>query len=302
MAANEYKKIDAGYILWKIFTYAFLIIFSLFMILPFYFMIVTSFLPNDVYILGVNLFPMFSQLSFENYMLVFQVGQHNSQGFIVYFVNTFIVAIVSTSVTVITTLLAAFAFARLNFRGKNFLFMLILATMMIPGEMMVITNFKTADSFGWMNTFSSLILVHGVAVFYIFYLRQTFQQIPNELYLASKVDGYSDVQYFKKIMVPLASPTVVTIIILSVMGAWNSFIWPTLVASDVNSILYQFGINWSMKLVSNGLMAMFTGPDFAGNVPARLAGSMVTTIPLLIIFCCFRKKIMTGVSRSGIKG
>jgi len=306
---NEYKANNTGRIIWKVIAYLLLTLFALFMLFPFYFMILTSFVDNvdfqkqatEGHIIIV---PQADWLTIQNYLLTFQAGQNtpgSHSGFGIYFLNTFIVAIVSTFVTVVTTLFAAFAFSRLEFKGKNLLFMLILATMMVPGEMMVLTNYQTTASFGWLNTFSALILVHGVAVFYIFYLRQTFQQIPNELYLASKVDGYTDTQYFWKIMVPLAAPTVITITILSVMGAWNSFIWPTLVASGENLFFKAMGINWNMKLVSNGIMSMFA-TEFSDNIPGRLAGSVLTTLPLLVIFAIFRKRIMTGVSRSGIKG
>lgn len=312
---NEYKTNKVGRVIGKIITYLLLIVFALFMLLPFYYMIITSFVKTTDYEAAARageilLFPNFNMLTIDHYKTVFGLVGYAADhkpanapivGFGLYFINTLIVAVVSTTITLFTTLLASFAFARLEFKGKNALFSLILATMMVPGEMMILTNFQTQASFGWMNSFSSLILVHGVAVFYIFQLRQTFQQIPNELYLASKVDGYTDMQYFRKIMVPLASSTVTMIAILSLMGAWNSYIWPTLVATGPNVLLNQFGINWNMRLVSNGLMSMFSS-EFADNVPGRLAGSMVVTIPLIIVFAIFRKKIMTGVSRSGIKG
>lgn len=193
--------------------------------------------------------------------------------------------------------MAAFAFARLNFKGKDALFALLLATMMIPGEMMVITNFMTVNQLDWTNTFAALILVHGVSVFYIFYLRQTFQQIPNELYLAAKVDGVGDIGYLWKVMIPIAMPTITTIIILSMMGAWNSFIWPNLVADGY----WKYNENHSMMLVSNGLRAMFA-QNAAKFDAIKIAGSMVISIPLFIVFILFRKYIMRGVSRSGIKG
>ena len=309
--SRELKSNSAGRIIWKIIAYILLSLFAFFMLFPFYYMIVTSLVDvkpfNEAQAAGtIMLFPTSDAFTFKNYASVFSMAGQSGQmgGFVVYFLNTLFVALVSTTVTIVTTLLAAFAFARLNFRGKNLLFMVILATMMVPGEMMVITNYQSTAAFGWLNSFSALIFVHGIAVFYIFYLRQTFQQIPNELYLASKVDGYSDFQYFMKVMVPLASPTIITIVILSVMGAWNSFIWPQLVAPGYNPVLYGLSdgkIKWTMKLVTNGVMAMFAS-EFSDNIPARLAASLVTTIPLFIIFACFRKKIMTGVSRSGIKG
>ena len=305
-ASSELRANSVGRIIWKIIAYILLTIFAFIMVFPFYFMIITSVLTQDAFDGAAAhtpiLIPAIEQMTFDHYYKTFTMMTDGGGSFITYFVNTLVVAGVSTLVTVVTTLLAAFAFARLNFKGKDLLFMVILATMMVPGEMMVITNYQSTAGFGWLNTFSALILVHGVAVFYIFYLRQTFQQIPNELYLASKVDGYSDFQYFRKVMVPLASPTIITIVILSVMGAWNSFIWPQLVASGTHPVLNNlFGVKWSMRLITNGVMSVFA-TEFNENIPGRLAASLVTTIPLFIVFAFFRKKIMTGVSRSGIKG
>lgn len=309
LSSSELKSNNAGRIILKIVIYIFLTLVALIMIVPFYYMVITSFTLRSAFDDAkashealAMLFPL--SLTFDNYVQVFQVGAGSGaamSGFAGFFINTLVVAIISVAVTLITTIFASFAFARLQFKGKNLLFMVILATMMVPGEMMILTNYQTAKSFGWENTFSSLILVHGVAVFYIFYLRQTFQQIPNELYLAAKVDGYSDMQYFRKVMLPLASPTIITILILSMMGTWNSYMWPSLMASGRNTVLAAMGIQWDMRLVSNGLMSLFSG-EFGDNIPARLAGTMIVTLPLLIVFACFRKKIMTGVSRSGIKG
>ena len=168
---------------------------------------------------------------------------------------------------------------------------------MIPGEMMMITNFQTTMALNWKDTFAALILVHGVSVFYIFYLRQTFQQIPNELFLAAKVDGYGHFAYLWRCMIPIAMPTIVTIMILSLMGAWNAYIWPQLVASGTNPV---FGND--MHLVSNGLMSKFQSSEFSSDDPAKITGSLFATIPLFIFFLVFRKYIMRGVSRSGIKG
>ena len=287
----------------KFFCYLFLTVFALFMLAPFVMMIAGSFI-------NYNSFHEFSlsadfeylgfggnNWGFENYKEIFGM----SSDFPTYFLNTFIVAIGSTTVTVVTAVLAGFAFARLEFKGKEALFALLLATMMIPGEMMVITNIMTVDELEWRNTFAALILVHGVSVFYVFYLRQTFQQIPNELYLAAKVDGVSDIGYLLKVMVPIAMPTITTIIILSMMGAWNSYVWPNLVARGNWAIGNS---NHSMKLVSNGLRDTFAVNDNgdSNKEAVKIAGSMVISAPLFIVFICFRKYIMRGVSRSGIKG
>ena len=164
---------------------------------------------------------------------------------------------------------------------------------------MVITNYQTVQALNWANTFASLIFVHGVSVFYIFYLRQTFSSIPNELFLAAKVDGYGHFRYLFRVMIPIAMPTIMTIAILSLMGAWNAYIWPNLVASGTNPIIK----NWSMLLVSNGLMSLFTNSETGvSEDTVRIAGSVIVTAPLFVFFLIFRKYIMRGVSRSGIKG
>ena len=282
----------------KTLVYLFLTIFALFMVIPFVVMVLGSFIDAKSFDKFENTanfaYLGFANWTFGNYQTIFT---YDSGRFPVFFLNTFIVAVGSTTVTVVTAVLAAFAFARLNFKGKDALFALLLATMMIPGEMMVITNFMTVNQLDWTNTFAALILVHGVSVFYIFYLRQTFQQIPNELYLAAKVDGVGDIGYLWKVMIPIAMPTITTIIILSMMGAWNSFIWPNLVADGY----WKYNENHSMMLVSNGLRAMFA-QNAAKFDAIKIAGSMVISIPLFIVFILFRKYIMRGVSRSGIKG
>jgi len=293
----------------KIFVYLFLTAFALFLLAPFVLMVTGSFV-NYKNFENFKNFADFKELGFQNwgftnYKEVFNDTYVNNMGqtmkksgnnFGVFFLNTFIVAIGSTTVTVVTAVLAAFAFARLQFKGKEALFALLLGTMMIPGEMMVITNYMTVRIIQWDNTFAALILVHGVSVFYVFYLRQTFQQIPNELYLAAKVDGVSDLGYMFKVMIPIAMPTITTIIILSMMGAWNSFVWPNLVAKGN----WRLNEKHSMMLVSNGLRALFSQGQTQDAI--KLAGSMVISIPLFIVFVCFRKYIMRGVSRSGIKG
>lgn len=297
----------------KVFLYLFITIFALFMLTPFLFMIFASLVDATAFE-QFTLFADFSKLGFENwtfsnYQAIFAKTYINNLGkevarssFAQYFLNTIIVAVSSTAVTVVTAVLAAFAFARLEFKGKNLLFVLLLATMMIPGEMMVITNYQTTIQLDWKFTFSALIFVHGVSVFYIYYLRQTFQQIPNELYLAAKVDGVTDIGYLFKVMIPIAMPTIMTILILSLMGSWNSFIWPNLVANG--NWLQGKGVktNYDMRLVSNGLMSLFSSDIAKGQDAIKIAGSMVVTAPLFVFFIVFRKYIMRGVSRSGIKG
>lgn len=207
------------------------------------------------------------------------------------FMNTLFVGVVSTLLSVIITVLSAFAFARLEFKGKDTLFAALLATMMIPGELFTITNYMTVNRLGWMNSFTALIVPFLVSVFYIYLLRQNFQQIPNELYLAAKVDGTSDLKYLWKVMVPLALPTLISITILKMMGAWNTYIWPKLVANDE-----------AHRLITNGLRNAFTTVDGQTNFPVQMAAVAIVSAPLFMVFLFLRKYIMAGVSRSGIKG
>lgn len=301
-SARQARMYKTKKILANILVYGFLTVVGLFILLPFYYMIITSFKSTQAFeaeeISGkLTLYLNATNFSFEQFGKVMR----GSLSFGIFYINTVYVAVISTIFTLTTTVLAAFAFARVEFKGKEALFMVLLATMMIPGEMMMITNYQTTVQLDWQNTFAALIFVHGVSVFYIFYLRQTFQQIPNELFLAAKVDGYGHFQYLWKCMIPIASPTIITIAILSLMGAWNAYIWPTLIASGKNTVLESMGIEHSMLLVSNGLMSKFTS-EFTNDTPARVTGSLFATVPLFIFFLIFRKSIMKGVSRSGIKG
>ena len=191
----------------------------------------------------------------------------------------------------IITVLSAFAFARLEFKGKDAMFAALLATMMIPGELFTITNYITVTNLGWLNSFTALIVPFLVSVFYIYLLRQNFLQIPNELYLAAKVDGTSDIKYLWKVMVPLALPTLISITILKMMGAWNSYIWPKLVANDD-----------AHQLITNGLRNAFTDTSGQVNFPVQMAAVAIVSAPLFLVFVFLRKYIMAGVSRSGIKG
>ena len=207
------------------------------------------------------------------------------------FLNTMYVGLVSTILSLIITVLTAFAFARLEFKGKNTLFALLLATMMIPGELFTITNYITVNRLGWMHTFTALIVPFLVSVFYIFLLRQNFMQIPNELYLAAKVDGTTDLKYLWKVMVPLSLPTLISITILKMMGAWNSYMWPKLVANDA-----------AHSMITNGLRNAFTDTTGDVNYPVQMAAVAIVSAPLFLVFIFLRKYIMAGVSRSGIKG
>ena len=207
------------------------------------------------------------------------------------FLNTAYVGVVSTILSLVITVLSAFAFARLEFKGKDLMFGALLGTMMIPGELFTITNYITVNNLGWMNTFYALIIPFLVSVFYIYLLRQNFLQIPNELYLAAKVDGCSDLKYLWKVMVPLAMPTLISITILKMMGAWNSYIWPKLVANDT-----------AHTLITNGLRNAFTSTSGQTNYPVQMAAVALVSAPLFLVFIFLRKYIMAGVSRSGIKG
>ena len=289
--------------IWLTLVYAFLVFMSVVIVIPFYWMIITSLKSVNEIRNQVTYFP--ETVVWQNYVILFkgaQVGEFfdNTQiispfEFWVYLRNTLIVGTLSTLGTIVTTILAAFAFARLQFKGRDFLFTLLLATMMIPGEMMVITNYLTVANLGWLDTdvgvFTSMIIPFVVSVFYIYLLRQNFKQIPNELYYAAKVDGKTDWTYLWKVMVPLASPTLITIFILKLMGAWNSYVWPNLVANDEH-----------LRLITNGLRNYSPNPDGQPNQALQMAATVIVTTPLLLLFIFFRKYIMRGVGRAGLKG
>ena len=208
-----------------------------------------------------------------------------------YFINTVIFTVVTTAVMLVVTILAAFAFSRLDFKGKNIVFTLFLALMMIPAELVVITNYVTITNMDLRNTFTGLILPSVTSVFYIYLLKENFSQIPDELYYAAKVDGTSDFRYLTKVMVPICKPTVVTITILKVIECWNSYVWPRLVTDDK-----------AYFLVSNGIQEIRENGFGRDNIPAMMAAVVVISIPLIVLFLIFRRKIMAGVSRGGMKG
>ena len=269
----------------KFFLYAFLIAMAVIVLFPFYWMIISSLKSLEEYRLNVpTFFP--KKILFSNYAEAFTTA---SLGRLFY--NTMIVGVVSTLLSLVITVLSAFAFARLEFKGRDAMFGALLATMMIPGELFTITNYSTVTSFGWMNTYTVLIVPFLVSVFYIYLLRQNFMQIPNELYLAAKVDGCGDLKYLWKVMVPLAMPTLISITILKMMGAWNSYIWPRLVANDE-----------AHQMITNGLRNAFTASTGDVNYPVQMAAVAIVSAPLFLVFVFLRKYIMAGVSRSGIKG
>lgn len=267
------------------FVYLFLILMAAIVLFPFYWMIISSMKSLDEYRLSTPTFwPRVLMLS--NYVSAFTTANLGRL-----FMNTMIVGLVSTLLSLVITILTAFAFARLEFKGKELLFAALLATMMIPGELFTITNYGTITTFGWKNTYTVLIVPFLVSVFYIYLLRQSFLQIPNELYLAAKVDGTKDFKYLWKVMVPLSLPTLISITILKMMGAWNSYIWPRLVANDD-----------AHRLITNGLRSAFTDTTGDVNYPVQMAAVALVSLPLFLVFVFLRKYIMTGVSRSGIKG
>lgn len=267
------------------FRYLFLFIIAFVVLFPFYWMIISSLKSLPEYKLSVPTFWPQNVL-WSNYAEAFTAANLG-----VLFKNTLIVGVVSTILSLVITILTAFVFARLEFRGKNVLFAGLLATMMIPGELFTITNYETVFNLGWMNTYTVLIVPFLVSVFYVYLLRQNFMQIPNELYLAAKVDGTSDLKYLWKVMIPLALPTIISITILKMMGAWNSYMWPRLVANDE-----------AHRLITNGLRNAFTNASGETNFPVQMAAVALVSIPLFLVFIFFRKYIMKGVSRSGIKG
>ena len=266
-------------------VYGFLLAMALIVLFPFYWMIASSLKSLTEYRMSVPTFIPKSWM-FSNYVTAFTSASLGKL-----FANTLYVGVVSTILSLIITVLSAFAFARLEFKGKDAMFAALLATMMIPGELFTITNYSTVTQLNWMNTFTALIIPFLVSVFYIYLLRQNFMQIPNELYLAAKVDGTSDLKYLWKVMVPLSLPTLISITILKMMGAWNSYIWPRLVANDE-----------AHRMITNGLRNAFTDTTGDVNYPVQMAAVAIVSAPLFLVFIFLRKYIMAGVSRSGIKG
>ena len=277
------SRVIAGIV--KVFTYVFLVIMAVIVLFPFYWMIISSLKTLEEYRLSVPTFWPRS-IMWSNYSDAFTTANLGQL-----FLNTMYVGIISTLLSLVITVLSAFAFGRLEFKGKDTLFGALLATMMIPGELFTITNYATVTQLGWMNTYTVLIVPFLVSVFYIYLLRQNFMQIPNELYLAAKVDGTSDLKYLWKVMVPLALPTLISITILKMMGAWNSYVWPRLVANDE-----------AHRLITNGLRNAFTDTTGDVNYPVQMAAVAIVSAPLFLVFIFLRKYIMSGVSRSGIKG
>ena len=270
----------------KILVYAGLIIWALIVLFPFYWMLLTSVKSYSSY--NAEFVPQLFTLSptLQNYLDAFtQVPLAD------YFLNTVIFTLATTAIMLVVTVLAAFGFSRLNFRGRDLAFTLFLALMMIPGELVVITNFVTITEMDLRNTFMGLILPSVTSVFYIYLLKENFSQIPDELYYAAKVDGTSDFRYLCKVLIPICRPTIITITILKVIECWNSYVWPRLITDDPN-----------YYLVSNGIQFIRENGFGRENIPAMMAAVVVISLPLILLFLIFRRKIMAGVARGGTKG
>ena len=280
------RSLKAGKTVGRVIVYALLTLWAVMVLLPFYWMLLTSIKSYGAY--NSEYIPKFFTLSptLENYVSAFTAVPLGS-----YLVNTLVFTVSTTAVMLIVTVFASFAFARLNFRGKNAAFMFLLALMMIPNELVIVTNFVTITNLDMRNTFMGLILPSATSVFYIYLLKENLAQIPNELYYAAKVDGTSDLKYLFKVMIPICRPTIVTIVILKIIECWNSYVWPRLITDDA-----------AYFLVSNGIQEIRENGFGRENIPAMMAAVVVISIPLIVLFLCFRNKVMEGVSHGGTKG
>ena len=275
-----------GEIAKKSLLYLFLSLWAVVVLFPFYWMILSSFKSYGAY--NSEYVPKFFTTSptLENYVQAFTAVPLAK-----YFLNTLIFTLFTTGLMMVVITLAAYAFARLEFKGRNLTFALFLALMMIPNELVVITNFVTITNWGMRNTFLGLILPSVTSVFYIYLLKENFAQVPGELYYAAKVDATSDLKYLWKVMIPLCKPTIVTIVILKVFECWNSYVWPRLITDDP-----------AYFLVSNGIQEIRENGFGRENIPAMMAAVVVISVPLIVLFLVFHKKIMEGVARGGTKG
>ncbi len=267
-------------------NYLGLSVWAVLVLFPFYWMVLTSLKSYGSY--NSERVPQFFTLSptLENYKEAFIAVPLGG-----YLLNTLIFSVLTTGAMVAVSTLAAYAFARLNFRGKNLLFALFLSMMMIPSELVVITNFVTITNLNLRNSFPGLILPSITSVFYIYLLKENFEQVPDELYRAAKVDGTSDLKYLWKVILPICRPTLVTVTILKVIECWNSYVWPRLITDEQ-----------AYFLVSNGIQEIRENGFGRENIPAMMAAVVVISIPLIVLFLASRRKIMEGVSRGGIKG
>lgn len=273
-------------VLGKAMVYALLAVWALMVLFPFYWMILTSVKGYGAY--NSEYIPQLFTLAptLENYVEAFTAVPLAR-----YFANTLIFTIATTAIMMVVTVLAAYAFARMSFPGKDAAFVIFLSLMMIPSELVIITNFVTITNMGLRNSFLGLILPSVTSVFYIYLLKENFEQVPAELYYAAKVDGTSDLKYLLKVMVPICRPTIVTITILKVIECWNSYVWPRLITDDSNYFL-----------VSNGIQTIRESGFGRENIPAMMAAVVSISVPLIVLFLIFRQKIMAGVARGGTKG
>ena len=287
---NDFERIERAAkrrtLVRKAVTYLLLGVWALVVLFPFYWMVLTSIKSYSSY--NSEYIPKFyaEHPTLQNYKDAFTAVSLGR-----YFTNTLIFTIVTTAIMLVVIILAAFAFSRLEFKGKNLVFTLFLALMMIPNELVIITNFQTITNLGLRNTFTGLILPSVTSVFYIYLLKENFEQIPDELYKAAKVDGTSDLKYLLRVLLPICRPTMVTITILKVIECWNSYVWPRLITDDANYFL-----------VSNGIQEIRENGFGRENIPAMMAAVVVISVPLIVLFLVFHKKIMEGVSRGGTKG
>lgn len=290
MNNSEYKKIkiktEFKSILFKIIIYLFLLAWALIVLFPFYWMLLTSLKSYSGY--NSEYIPKFfiNNPTLDNYIEAF-----TSVPLARYFLNTLIFTLLTTGLMLMITIFASYAFARLDFKGKKITFTAFLSLMMIPNELVIITNFVTITNLGLRNTFAGLILPSVTSIFYIYLLKENFQQVPDSLYKAAKVDGTSDLKYLFKVLIPICKPTIVTIVILKVIECWNAYVWPRLITDDE---MYY--------LVSNGIQTIRESGFGRENIPAMMAAVVLISIPLIILFLIFHKKIMEGVQRGGIKG
>ncbi len=270
----------------NIITYALLVFWGILVLFPFYWMLLTSLKSYGAY--NSEYIPSFFTLSptLQNYVDAFTTVSLGR-----YLVNTTIFTVTTTALMLAVIVFAAFAFARLEFKGKSIVFVLFLSLMMIPNELVIITNFVTVTNLDMRNSFPGLILPSVTSVFYIYLLKENFEQIPDNLYYAAKVDGTSDLKYLFRVMIPISKPTLITITILKVIECWNSYVWPRLITDDENYFL-----------VSNGIQEIRENGFGRENIPAMMAAVVVISVPLIVLFLIFHKKIMAGVSRGGTKG
>ena len=270
----------------KTVTYVLLTLWALLVLFPFYWMVLSSIKSYSAY--NAEYVPSFFTLhpTFQNYVDAFTAVPLAR-----YFTNTLIFTLATTALMLFVIVFAAYAFARLSFPGKDLLFSFFLSLMMIPTELVIITNFQTITAWGMRNTFWGLILPSVTSVFYIYLLKENFEQVPDELYKAAKVDGTSDLKYLFKVMIPICRPTIVTVTILKIIECWNSYVWPRLITDDK-----------AYFLVSNGIQEIRENGFGRENIPAMMAAVVVISVPLILLFLVFRKKIMEGVSRGGTKG